>query len=144
MVATTTKVCSTCTQERLLCDFHTAKRNKDGYQGHCKSCQAEKSKLWKQENHERAYISNKAWELRTKYGMSIEEYDELLALQDNKCACCQVRAPVGTRRPFNVDHDHGTGRVRGILCPSCNSGIGHLSDSLEGVLMAVTYLRRKG
>lgn len=58
---------------------------------------------------------------------------------DGKCACCGCSSP-GGKGLWNVDHDHATGRIRGVLCFQCNIGIGKLGDTLEGVLRAVRYL----
>ena len=70
------------------------------------------------------------------YGISYEEYRALLEQQDNACAVCRVAF---TREPC-VDHDHKTGKVRGLLCTGCNTGIGKLGDSIQGLLRAATYL----
>jgi hypothetical protein len=76
-----------------------------------------------------------------KYGITLADYNRRLELQGNKCACCGRSEP-GGRGGFAVDHDHATGLIRGLLCNSCNLGIGHLGDSVEGVLNAYNYMRR--
>lgn len=68
------------------------------------------------------------------YGITVEEYQELVTKQDRKCALC------GKRRPLHIDHDHATGRIRGLLCRGCNVGLGHLGDSVEGLQRAIAYL----
>lgn len=60
---------------------------------------------------------------------------------DGSCDCCGTTEP-GGKGQWNMDHDHKTGRVRGILCFNCNIGIGKLGDSLTGVLQAALYLHR--
>lgn len=72
-----------------------------------------------------------------KYGMDKADYDELLASQGYRCAICRVDS-----HEWNVDHDHETGEVRGILCRSCNHGIGFLRDDPETVRAAALYLDR--
>jgi len=88
----------------------------------------------------RRYWKNPAGErerhLVRKYGVSLERYAEMLKAQDGRCAVC--RAP--ERGVFNVDHDHATGRVRGLLCNSCNRMIGHSHDSPERLMAAARYL----
>lgn len=74
-----------------------------------------------------------------KYGLTIQDYYEILKGQRDKCACCGRGA--GTRG-WNIDHDHNTGEVRGLLCSGCNLGIGSLGDTLEGARCAVAYLER--
>lgn len=84
--------------------------------------------------------------LRTAYGMSVAEFDRLAANQAGVCAICK-REPSGrgaTPPRLYVDHDHVTGAVRGLLCHSCNTGLGHLRDDRDRLLAAIEYLRRSG
>lgn len=73
-----------------------------------------------------------------KLGMTREEYDAKLDEQGGKCAICRTSLDTG-RRPA-IDHCHETGKVRGLLCIRCNSGIGHLRDSVDLVFAAAAYL----
>lgn len=76
-----------------------------------------------------------------KYGITIEDRDLILAKQDSKCAICKSPHPNRKNtRNFCVDHNHETGKVRGLLCQSCNRGLGLLKDSKEILLRAVRYL----
>lgn len=72
-----------------------------------------------------------------QYDLTQPEYEALLAAQNGKCAIC-AHAPV---RP-HVDHDHKTGMVRGILCFSCNTGLGSFKDDPQRIRSALTYLER--
>lgn len=76
--------------------------------------------------------------LRRAYGLTAIEYLELLQRQGGRCAICRRWA----RQRLVVDHDHGTGSIRGLLCTPCNAGIGMLGDSVSGIMRAVDYLRR--
>lgn len=76
--------------------------------------------------------------LRSKYGITPEEYDSMLDSQGGCCAICG-RTPTPSRR-LAVDHDHTTGVVRGLLCTACNVGIGFLGDNHQSVSSAVAYL----
>jgi hypothetical protein len=67
----------------------------------------------------------RVYNYRYRYGLTVEEYEKMLAAQDGKCAIC--RNPPKTRR-LSVDHDHDTGAVRQLLCHPCNHGIAHLED----------------
>jgi hypothetical protein len=71
-----------------------------------------------------------------KYGVTLEEVLALLAKQDGKCAICGK--PILAR--YHVDHDHGTGKVRGLLCFSCNGGLGSFSDNVDRLRSAIAYL----
>lgn len=77
--------------------------------------------------------------MRRQYGISMEEFDALLEFQGGGCAICSK--PIEKlRRRMNIDHDHKTGKVRGILCSGCNTGLGHLGDNVEGLKKALYYL----
>jgi hypothetical protein len=69
--------------------------------------------------------------------MSVETYEALLDVQRGVCALC-MRPPVKNR--LAVDHDHETGRIRGLLCAPCNKALGILGDSTAALLRAVEYL----
>jgi len=79
--------------------------------------------------------------LKRKYGLTQACFDTLLAGQDHKCAICGTTEPTGMHNQWHVDHNHETGDVRGILCDSCNRGIGLLQDSHENCLNAAVYLK---
>lgn len=75
------------------------------------------------------------------YGLTKEAFDVLLASQGGRCGVCRTPLAAGDKKT-HVDHDHSSNRVRGILCQTCNVGIGMLGDSFEGLTAAVDYLRR--
>lgn len=77
-----------------------------------------------------------------KFGLTPAEYEAQLVRQGSVCACCG--SPPAAKRRLAVDHDHKTGRLRGLLCHRCNLGIGSLGDSIEGVERALAYLRQEG
>lgn len=63
----------------------------------------------------------------------------MLARQNGRCAICN-REPFGRWTTFYIDHDHTTGKVRGLLCQKCNAGIGLLMDSIPILFLAIRYL----
>jgi len=71
------------------------------------------------------------------YQLSEEQYTSMFEAQGGVCAICQM--PPGIRR-LAVDHDHVTGRIRGLLCGNCNNGLGRFQDDPERIRRAVTYL----
>jgi hypothetical protein len=87
------------------------------------------SKKWYASNKERAKISNRAGHLKRKYGLSLEDYNKLLEEQNNKCAGCLRSAKQLKCTFLDVDHDHKTGYVRGLLCRDCNTSLGKLSSN---------------
>ena len=72
-----------------------------------------------------------------KYGLSVEQYDRILEAQGGVCAIC-LKAPKKQR--LNVDHDHKTGVVRGLLCFRCNYGIGWFQDDAQRLGRMASYL----
>jgi hypothetical protein len=87
--------------------------------------------------------------LRT-YGISPEEFATLIAEQDGKCAICREppngkangRARSGHLPSLHVDHDHDTGKIRGLLCGPCNTGLGLFRDEPRLLLAAIKYLQK--
>lgn len=77
-----------------------------------------------------------------RYGITPEEYDKLYVAQDGKCAICEATRGSDTAEYLCVDHCHETGAIRGLLCNSCNRGIGNLKDSVQLVTKALAYLTR--
>lgn len=80
-----------------------------------------------------------------QYGLESEDYLRLYDAQEGKCKICGLRAPrvisgtVETKALF-VDHDHRTGKVRGLLCSNCNAGLGFFKDSRGVLFSALRYL----
>lgn len=89
-----------------------------------------------------ARAAQRLYRLLRKYGLTIEEYDEIMERQDGGCAICHATPEEGSGRweRLHVDHDHATERVRGILCHNCNSGLGHFKDDPELLRAAIHYL----
>ena len=79
----------------------------------------------------------RARQLLYRYDLTSEQFDEMAERQHWQCAICQSPCTVET---FNVDHDHGTGKVRGLLCPGCNKGLGCFKDDTATLLQAADYL----
>jgi Recombination endonuclease VII len=77
------------------------------------------------------------WELRNRYGITLQEWLAMVNAVDGKCEICGDAEEV-----LCVDHCHETGQIRGVLCRRCNRAIGQLGDSLEAVRKAVAYLER--
>ena len=94
-------------------------------------------------------MSIRQWKLQANYGISLAEYDALYRKQSGCCAICGIRKEpwqpgggvMGRYRFLVVDHDHSTGRVRGLLCFGCNLAIGHFRDDPTLMLAAAAYMR---
>lgn len=77
--------------------------------------------------------------MRRQYGISTDEFNKLLKFQGDRCAICSKPIEL-IRKRINIDHDHITNKVRGILCTGCNTGLGHLGDDIAGLKRALYYL----
>jgi len=81
-------------------------------------------------------------ELIKKYGITIDIYSQMLENQNNKCAICKSESSnTKLTNRFYVDHDHKTGKVRGLLCNNCNFALGHFSDNITILENAIKYLK---
>lgn len=102
-----------------------------------------REKYWKNPKKQREYLRNRSPEtrrdgkLRSKYRLSVSEFDAMLAKQGGGCAICGE-----STGPFCVDHCHRLEFVRGVLCRKCNTGVGMLQDSATLVLKAHEYLKK--
>jgi len=97
--------------------------------------------LSKRERTRRARRSKHNSHIKKEYGISIEDYDAILASQGGKCAICKG----GTgKRFFACDHNHKNGRVRGLLCARCNSGLARFTDDITNLRRAVRYMKDDG
>lgn len=77
--------------------------------------------------------------IRRKYGLSPEEWDRLHDLQLGRCAICLL--PLVETKHIHVDHEHATGRIRGLLCNRCNIAIGYARENVEVLQRAIQYLQ---
>jgi len=101
----------------------------------------EQYREWVKKNPDKVKTSYDKYYLKTQYKIIPEEYARILDEQGGRCASCGRTKNVFKAR-FCVDHDHETGKIRGLLCHNCNIGIGNLGDTIEGVRKALAYLER--
>lgn len=83
-------------------------------------------------------------ELQRKYGITPEDYENMMEYQDHSCKICNVfheDAATTRGRRLVVDHCHTTGKVRGLLCVKCNAGIGMFNDKIDNLISAISYLK---
>lgn len=159
--------CTKCGELKPLSSYYRAGGNSgDGLRGDCIPCnlaaKAERHRLnpeparrrteaWRQANPERYAANREAFiasggkkvadrrsHLKRKYGMTIEEYDAMLEAQGGGCFICGK--PPRDDISLHVDHDHSTGRIRGILCFCCNNALADFQEDPALLGKAVTYL----
>lgn len=80
-------------------------------------------------------------QLKVKYGITIEEWDEMYTRQEHKCAICSTDVPVGNGL-LHVDHCHKSGKIRGLLCHHCNVALGSFKDDIDILRKAIKYLEK--
>lgn len=98
---------------------------------------------WKKRNPEKHKALQRKYFLKGRYGLTVEQYEEMLKKQDSKCAICGSKDKRNDRVDyFAIDHCHTTGTIRELLCHSCNRGLGYLNDSIHTLKAALRYLEK--
>lgn len=145
------KQCIKCERIKSADHFYKERRVHDGLTARCKECMKadagqsyETRKADVLQRIKSNYSTKKAKEatLRTSYGMTIEEWTEMLQAQDHLCAICRSPEPRHNGGMLVVDHCHSNLHVRGLLCGSCNAMLGLARDSKEILLSAIDYLEK--
>lgn len=111
----------------------------------CIACANARTEEFNKRNPSRRALVRRKYNLKRLYGLTLEQYEELFETQRGLCAICRKPETITDRRSsskpnLGVDHCHTTGRVRGLLCRTCNTGIGLLTESPEILHAAVQYL----
>lgn len=110
--------CSKCGYDKPEDDFYT------GHYSWCRACI-------------KVYAANQRKVYR--YGITLDQYNELFTKQGGRCAICETHQSE-LPDPLCIDHDHVTNQIRGLVCRTCNLGLGHFKDDPELLLKAVEYL----
>ncbi|CAM5239251.1 Recombination endonuclease VII OS=Streptomyces tendae OX=1932 GN=GUR47_33690 PE=4 SV=1 [Streptomyces tendae] len=113
------KHCLSCDEVKPWSEWHRNAAALDGLSARCKACRS---------------VAGRARHLMRHYGLTETERDAIVASQMGLCVIC-LKAPA-----VHVDHCHKTGRVRGVLCFNCNSGLGLLRDDPDAMYRAADYL----
>src|SRR5205814_1597310 len=123
--------CRDCGLEKPDSDFPRNRSTSSGRGAYCKDCHNRRGR-----ESVRKAGGSRHYHLRQKYGMGADEVKELTIRQGGLCAVCRMQPAV------QVDHDHETGSVRGVVCLNCNGGMGHFRDDPVLLAAAAAYLRR--
>jgi hypothetical protein len=137
-----TKTCSSCKQEKAVALFYNYSKSKDGKFNQCKTCQKESVRKYKNKMGKAYYERERYYKWKSYYGLSEEEYKNILDGQGGSCAICgeNIHLEENNGKRSAIDHCHNSGEVRGILCSNCNRGIGFLGDNSKVVKKALDYL----
>lgn len=143
--------CTKCEKEKEESEFRSRTSSKTGYQYWCKQCENEankarytskpkKEKESKEIDKEEIAAKAKGRMLLHRYNLTQEDYYRMYEEQNRQCAICEEELELGGRKGLYVDHCHSSGKVRGLLCPSCNSAIGKLKDDIGLFNKAIDYI----
>jgi hypothetical protein len=156
------KTCRICKVDKPYSEFYHQKRNADGYKTECKTCAYEQHKTYRENGgreieranaHKRRAENPDADKNRhyiRKYGISAEQYNELLELQNGVCKLCKQPEHIRSTSASNpvkrlaVDHDHNTGKVRGLLCHNCNVMLGQYEKWKDRFPIFEEYIKGPG
>lgn len=131
------KECKTCGEVKPLTAYTPSRVNAGGYLPNCKACRNAKNRSYATTE------SRRAAHIKHKYGLLPEDIERMRHEQGDCCAICRTAlAGWGHKTGPHVDHDHETGKVRGLLCAACNLGLGKFRDSAAVLERAAAYLRR--
>lgn len=133
------KYCKGCDKSLELSRFGSDSKSKDGFRYWCRPCEISYTKEWRLANPVKTQDYNRKASLKSTYGLSVEQYNDMFVAQGGRCAICKKHQSEFKRR-FAVDHDHETGVVRELLCTKCNPGIGYFKDNPENLRQAALYL----
>ena len=146
-----TKLCTKCDRELSVERFQVVGTY---IIPHCKDCQAAYARKWRKKNPQKAYkaarkynskestkkmhnISQKCYQA----GISRKEYLEIFRTHNGRCDICGV-SHLELNRCLSIDHDHVTGKCRGLLCTNCNTALGSFRDNPDILRNAIEYLER--
>jgi len=158
----TERHCKHCNSVKPIQQFTKDRHAKSGYTYTCTKCRGiqhreyyknnpEKQKIKndkQKENRKKFYntpegiISSRKAHLKKMYNITLEEYDILLEKQNGVCAICFGKETSYRNEVLSVDHNHETGKIRGLLCNTCNRAIGLLKDDPKLLINAVNYLTK--
>ncbi len=134
-------------------NFSFDKRKKDGLKTWCRSCisqnQADRYQRIKENEPEKhraiidqslAYYHRVKPDLVRKYGINAQQYEQMIASQQNCCKICKIDFNKLNKRP-SVDHNHVTGKIRDLLCNRCNTILGLCKENVDILGSAIEYLK---
>lgn len=153
-----TKYCPGCKEQKKLSEFPPNKSYALGIESRCRACKAAYMKAHRKANPDqyKAYdrkhkdkvrndpqhkLDRQNQRLKSKYGISLEIYNKMVADRNNKCDICGMDGSLVRYGKLKVDHDHSTGEIRGLLCDKCNFAIGLLNDNPTLIGKVLEYLR---
>ena len=135
------KRCPKCKEEKEYKEFYKCKTSKINCSPYCKVCSNLRTTSYAKENSDKIQPKLVGYALKRRYGITVQEYENILKMQNYGCAICGT-TECSSGRNFAVDHCHETGKVRGLLCAACNTSLGKFKDSVYILQNAIRYLEK--
>ena len=148
------KKCYECGETKPLESFIKNVACRDGWAGKCKTCAKQYSakwaaqnpkagKSWRAKNPDRKRLHDRSSKLKALYGINVDQYDKMVYDQGGRCLVCK-EIPLSKKGKvgLHVDHDHLSGRIRGLLCHGCNVALGHLKENEDIVRNLLSYIQK--
>jgi hypothetical protein len=148
-----TKICSKCKIDKPHSDYFKDNKREVGIRCKCKACCKQDIYEWRAKNKSEYNNYAASWraknpskqhatEIKKHYGLSIEQYNQMLADQKLMCKICDKQHDPSIKRGrLYVDHNHVTGAIRGLLCSECNFALGKMNDRIDLLEKAIAYLK---
>lgn len=151
------KKCSKCKTLKSISEFHKNKSKKDGYALWCKKCNnVYETARWKIKNLKEVNVKRRKYnkehpelvraaKLKQMFGITLADYNVMWNNQNGLCAICgkpEVATRNGVVKFLAVDHCHETGKIRALLCQTCNCILGYANDSVTRLMKLIDYLER--
>lgn len=139
------KICSKCKQLKSNDCFHK-RGDSDRLRSHCKECRKKESNEYQKRPDIRRKLTlknqgrRKTYKLKRKYNLTFAQYMNLLVVQNGACAIC---GQIETKKKLNVDHNHNTNKVRGLLCWRCNTVLGRIKEDVNLLKNMINYLLKE-
>lgn len=155
------KICNKCKTEKLLVDFPKGKTSKDGFKNYCKACDTKNSIAYREKNLAKEKLAStvrgrkyrlthperkiktreeaRRYYLRTAYGLTSDDYNDMFIEQGGSCAICGTHQSE-LKRKLAVDHCHKTNINRGLLCDACNTALGLMKENPDIMRNMIKYL----
>lgn len=134
--------CTVCKQLKQVTEFTIRKTHRIGKPvSVCNKCKVDYNRQRRLSDPERTRQIERKSKFKRQYGITLDDYYQMLDKQNGGCAICGNKKPSNRTEYFAVDHCHITGKVRGLLCTKCNRGLGLFNDNISNLQTAITYLK---
>lgn len=135
------KKCTTCAEEKPRDAFYKKSSGSMGLASRCKACVSD---YGKKQYARPEVVEQKRWQwVQKQYGLTKAAFTAMWEASGGCCTICSTPLRI-THAGYAIDHNHTTGEVRGLLCSTCNAGLGQFKDSPSRLRAAAAYLERVG